>query len=194
VAGGRPARRRAGGGEGIQASRQAGARIAIAVAGILLAATVAAWLSFSVTGSLRSITLLIVVPGLIVLAASLALSRPIGIPAAILLLGLAYTIRILSEEDTLDGRAPVVAVALFLTAELSYWALELRSTVAEEAGAYLRRIGLLAASALGVLVLGIALLALVEAVQSGGVAVDALGAAAAVATLAFLALASRRSA
>jgi hypothetical protein len=184
VAGGRPARRRAGGGEGIQASRQAGARIAIAVAGVLLAATVAAWLSFSVTGSLRSITLLIVVPGLIVLAASLA----------ILSLGLAYALRILSGEDTLDGRAPVVAVALFLTAELCYWALELRSTVAEEAGAYLRRIGLLAASALGVLVLGIALLALVEAVQSGGVAVDALGAAAAVATLAFLALASRRSA
>jgi hypothetical protein len=129
-----------------------------------------------------------------VLAAGLVLRLPIGIPVAIVLLGTAYAARLLAEEDALDGRAALVAASFFAIAELSYWSLELRDVVAEEPGAHLRRIGLLALMTLGALALGVALLALVDALATGGVAVEAIGVAAAVATLALLALASRRTA
>lgn len=127
------------------------------------------------------------------LAAGLAFRRPIGIPVAIFFLGCAYALRLLAEEDTLDQRAPLVAAAFFLIAELSYWALELREAVADEAGAYLRRTGLLAGMTLGVLALGIALLALVDAIRAGGTIVEGVGMAAAVAAVALLALSSRRT-
>ncbi len=95
--------------------------------------------------------------------------------------------------DALDQRAPFVAAGLYATAELAYWSLELRNILAEEAGAYLRRVGLLARMTVGALALGIALLALVDVLQTGGVAAEAIGVLAAVATLALLAIASRRT-
>jgi hypothetical protein len=168
--------------------------VIVGLAAVAVAAAIAAWLSFSVEDTLRSATLLLVGPGLAALVAGLALRRPVGIPAAIFFLGLAYTLRLLAEEDALDQRAPFVAAALYATAELSYWSLELRNTLAEEAGAYLRRVGVLAGMTVGVLALGIALLALVDVLQAGGVAAEAVGVLAAVVTLALLALASRRPA
>lgn len=137
-------------------------------------------------------TLLLAVPALVSLAGGLALRRPAGIPVGIFLLGCAYALRLVAEEDALDQRAAVLAAALFATAELGYWSLEVQGAVAEEAGAHLRRLAHLAGMALGALALGILLLALVETVRAGGVAVEAVGVAAAVSTLALLALASRR--
>ena len=164
----------------------------VALAALGLTVGTGAWLSLAAEGALRSTTLLLVLVAGVALAAGLALRRSIGIPAAIFLLGAAYALRLLAEEDALDQRAPILAAVLFATAELSYWSLELREGVADEAGAHLRRIGLLAGISLGILALGIGLLTLVAGVGTGGVAVEALGAAAAVATLVLLALASRR--
>ena len=165
----------------------------VGLAAVALAATLGAWLAFSVEDALRSATLLLVGPGLVALAAALLLRRPVGIPVAILLLGAAYAMRLLAEEDTLDQRATLVAAALYAVAELSYWSLELRDTVVEEPGAYLRRVGLLAGMTVGALALGLALLSLVALLETGGVAAEAVGVTAAVATLALLALASRRT-
>jgi hypothetical protein len=158
-----------------------------------VATSISAWLVLAAEGTLRSATLLLVLPAVTCLAAGLALRRPPGIPVAIFFLGAAYTMRLLAEEDALDQRAPLIAAGLFALAELSYWSLELRQGVADEAGTHLRRIGLLAALALGVVALGVALLALVEGVRTGGPAVEALGVAAAVAALALLAISSRRT-
>jgi hypothetical protein len=97
------------------------------------------------------------------------------------------------EGDALDLRAPLVAAALLAVAELGYWSLELRGAVADEPGAYLRRLALLAAELAGVTTAGVVLLAIVQGVETGGTAVDLLGAAAAVGALALLALASRRT-
>jgi len=166
--------------------------VIVAIAALGLTVGTGTWLSLAAEEALRSATLLLVLAAGVALAAGLALRRPIGIPAAIFLLGAAYALRLLAEEDALDQRAPILAAALFATAELAYWSLELREGVADEAGAHLRRIGLLAGISLGTLALGIGLLALVAGIGTGGVAVEALGAAAAVATLALLALASRR--
>ncbi len=137
--------------------------------------------------------LLLVAPGLAALVGGLALRRPVTIPVAILFLGLAYTLRLLVEEDTLDQRAPLVAAGLYAVAELAYWSLELCSGLAEEAGAYLRRVGVLAGLTVGALLLGIALISLVDVLQTGGVAAEAVGVIAAVGALALLALASRRA-
>jgi hypothetical protein len=101
--------------------------------------------------------------------------------------------RLLAEEDALDQRAPLIAAALFALAELSYWSLELRQGVADEAGTQLRRIGLLSGLTLGVLALGVALLALVDGVRTGGPAVEALGVVGAVATLTLIVFAGRRA-
>jgi hypothetical protein len=128
----------------------------------------------------------------VLLAAGLALRRPVAVPVALLALGGGYGVSLGVEGGELDARAPALAAALFLLAELAYWSLELRGAVADERGAYLRRIGLLATLALGTLAVGAGLLALVDVGERGGLALEALGAFAAVAALAIVALATRR--
>jgi len=126
----------------------------------------------------------------VVLAVGLALRRPFVVPLAVLALGGGYATALGIDGGPLDGRAPVVAAALLVVAELGYWSLELRDAVADEAGAHLRRIGLLSALALGTLAVGSGLLAVVDA--GGGVRFEALGAVAAVAALAIVVVATRR--
>ena len=133
------------------------------------------------------------VVALTVLAAGLALRLPVTIPLAIALLGAEYVAILGFEADALDARAPLVAGALLAIAELAYWSLELRGPVVDEAGTYLRRIALLATLVVSVVCVGAMMLALVEVVDAGGVAVDILGAAAAIGALALLALAARRT-
>jgi len=127
------------------------------------------------------------------LAAGLALRVPLAIPVAVALLGTEYVTLLGFEGEALDARAPLVAAALLAVAELGYWSLELRGPVAEEAGTSLRRLALLAGLLLGVLALGVVLLAVVDAVSAGGPAVDLVGAVAAVGALALLAVAARRT-
>ena len=127
---------------------------------------------------------------LLLLAAGLTLRIAPALPVAVAILGSEYVALLGFEGEALDTRAPVVAAALLAVAELGYWSLELRRPVADEAGTSLRRLGLLAALLVGVLALGVVLLALVEAVSAGGPAVDLLGAAAAIGAVALLALAA----
>lgn len=130
----------------------------------------------------------------VLLGAGLALRVPVAIPVAVALLGLEYVAVLGFEGDALDARAPLVGGALLAVAELGYWSLELHGAIIDEAGTYLRRAALLAALLLGVVGLGVLLLALVEAVSAGGAAIDLLGAVAAVAALALVALAAHRTA
>ena len=127
------------------------------------------------------------------LAAGLALRVALALPIAVAILGTEYVALLGFEGEALDMRAPFVAAALLAVAELGYWSLELRRAVKEEPGTSLRRLALLATLLLGVLALGVFLLALVGGVSAGGPAVNALGAVAAVGAVALLALASRRT-
>ena len=126
----------------------------------------------------------------VLLAAGLVLRIPVAVPVAIVLLGAAYLALLGFERDTLDSHAPLLAAALLGVAELGYWSLELRGAVTDEPGAYLRRVALLAAQLAGVTTAGVVLLAIVEGVETGGVAIDVLGAVAAMGTLALLVLAA----
>ena len=130
---------------------------------------------------------------LTVLAAGLALRLPVTVPVAIAILGAEYVAILGFEADALDTRAPLVAGALLAVAELAYWSLELRGPVVDEAGTYLRRIALLATLVVSFVGVGVIMLALVEVVEAGGIAVDILGAAAAFGALGLVALAARRT-
>jgi hypothetical protein len=123
------------------------------------------------------------------LTAGLVIRRPIGIPAAIVLLAAPYVAVLGFEVDGLDTRAPLIAALLFTVAELAYWSLELRGTLADEPGTYLRRLALLAALAMGTIAGGTVVLVVAEQVAADGPAFEIAGAAAAVGAIALLALA-----
>ena len=161
---------------------------------MLVGAGTGAWfVVIAEDGYLARANVFVTVAALALLTAGLVLSVPVTVPAAIALLGAEYVAILGFESDALDTRAPLVAGALLAVAELAYWSLELRVPVVDEAGTYSRRVALLATLVLGVIGLGVVLLTLVETVAAGGVAVDILGAAAALGALALLALAARHT-
>ncbi len=157
-----------------------------AVAFVLAADAEEAWLS---AGNATAAVFAVVV-----LAAGLLLRIPASVPIAIVVVGVQYAGTLAAQGDALDARAPLYAAALFASAELGYWSLELRDAVSDEAGAYLRRLGLLSGLTLGALALGQLLLALVDVSERGGIAIEAVGVVAAVAALGIVAVASRRPA
>ena len=112
---------------------------------------------------------------------------------AVGLVGAAYAIHLAADDPSLDARAALLGAGLLLTAELAYWSLEERDRVAAEPGEPFRRLGLLLALALAALGAGIALLIVADAVRTGGLAVDLVGAAAAAAALLVVVLFARRS-
>ena len=161
---------------------------------MLVGAATGAWfVVIADDGYLARTNVLVTVSALAVLAVGLVLSLPAAIPATIVLLGAEYATILGFESDALDPRAPLVAGALLAVAELAYWSLELRGPVVDEAGTYLRRVALLATLVVGTVGVGVVLLTLVEIVAAGGVAVDLLGAVAALGAVALLALAARRT-
>ena len=81
------------------------------------------------------------------------------------------------------ARTGAVALLVLLAAELAYWSLDERERVPGEAGEGLRRAGFVALLGLGAFLVGATVLALADAIGGGGLALDFLGAAAAVAAL-----------
>jgi hypothetical protein len=172
------------GGEGIQTLR---ARPALTwgAASVALAAALAVAAAWS-----RPALLAVGGAAVFLLVVGLALGRTAAIPWAIAGLGVAYAATLGGDE--LDGRVPLYAAGLLVTAELAYWSLRLRQGARDEAGMALRRvIGLLIAAAVA-LVAGTMLVAVAHIPLRGGLAVEAVGIAAAIGALATLLLAARR--
>jgi hypothetical protein len=188
----RLARGRAGGGEVVPPARSARARVATGAAAGALAAALGGWLAVGADDRAARWACAAGAAGaLVLLAAGLTLRRPVAVPLALLSLGGGYGALLAVQGPALDGRAPVVAAGLFLVGELAYWSLELREAVADEPGAHVRRLALLATLALGALAVGAGLLAVVDAGEREGLALETLGVVAAVAALAVVALAGR---
>jgi hypothetical protein len=91
------------------------------------------------------------------------------------------------DGDRLDRGAPLVGALLLLICELGYWSHELRTTSPDELGARARHVAWLCLLGLGTLVAGVALEIAAELARVEGVAIDAVGAAAAVGAFALLA-------
>jgi hypothetical protein len=163
---------------------------------VVAAAGTGLWLAaIAEDGYLVRATLLAALGASGVLAGGLALRRPIVIPAALCVLTAPYVAALGFEIDGIDTRAPLLAGLLFVIAELAYWSLELRGTLADEPGTYLRRVALLAGMTVATIGLGTVVLAVVEGVEARGIAIDLVGAVAAVGAIALVALAAvKRSA
>lgn len=113
-------------------------------------------------------------------------------PFGVALVGAAYGASVAIDNGAVDARAPAVAAALYVAAELGHWSLE-RSPSRSERVVLLRRVTGLAAGGILTALVGTLVLVLATG-ASGGVGLEAAGVAAAVlAVAAITRLASRAS-
>jgi len=143
------------------------------------------------TGLLQSAGVRVAALALLVLVMALVLGWSPLVPVAIALAGGIYAAQLAVDDDALDTSAPVIAAALLLVAELAYWSLEERDLRPGDPGDGLRHAAFVAILAIGALLAGALLLALVDAVRAESLALDVLGAAAAAAILAAVVVAAR---
>ena len=107
------------------------------------------------------------------------------------LLGAAYGVILVLDDPPLDGRAAIVGAGLLVIGELSFLGIEARVAVTDEGGGVARRVGWVSVTALLALFLGGALLAIIDLVRTGGIAIEVAGAAAAACAIALLVVAGR---
>lgn len=147
---------------------------------------VAIWPAYAGAGE-PQVSLLLGVVGWGLLAFALALRWGAPIAPCLAFLGAAYAASLGAE---IDGRAPLYAGLLLLTAELAYWALELRLPIAAERGTHQVRAASVAATVTAGLVLATAMVALTALPPlpggSGLVAAGVIAAAGALALVVFL--------
>jgi hypothetical protein len=115
------------------------------------------------------------------LVAALVLGWPSLVPVAVALAGGIYALELAIDDVPLDVAAPAVAVGLLLAAELAYWSLDERERAVGDPGQGLRRAAFVALLGVATLVVAGVLLALVDALRARGLALDLVGAVAAVA-------------
>jgi hypothetical protein len=112
---------------------------------------------------------------------------PIGVAAA----GGLYAAELAIDDAAIDMAAPAIATGLLFAAELAYWSLDERHGVRGDPGDGLRRARFAALLGVGAFAVVAALLALADGIDARGLALDVVGAAAAVAALATIALVAR---
>jgi hypothetical protein len=142
------------------------------------------------SGSLQSAGVRVAAIALVVLIAALVLGWSFLVPGAIAVAGGLYAAQLAIDDAALDTSAPVIAAGLVLTAELAYWSVEERDRAPGDPGDGLRHGAVVAMLAIVALLVGAALLALVDAVRAESLTLDLLGAAAAAAILVGVALAA----
>ena len=177
------ARHRARGGEDIQALRESGTRLATGVGSIACLVAVAVLPFARGDDQFQGADLRIAAVAVVVLVAAVVHGWAWLIPPSITLVGGAYAAELAIDDATLDLAAPLVAVGLVLAAELAYWSLDERVRTTGDPGEGLRRAALVALGAAATLVLGAALLALVDEIRARGLALDLIGVLAAVAVV-----------
>jgi hypothetical protein len=128
---------------------------------------------------------------LVALIAGVVLGWAPLIPLAAALAGGLYAAELAIADAPLDVSAPAVAAGLLLCTELGYWSLEERTRWLGEAGDGLRRAAFVALLGVAAFVVAATLLALVDAVRARGLALDLLGALAAVTVLATVLVVAR---
>ena len=128
---------------------------------------------------------------LVALVAGVVLGWSPLVPLAAALAGGLYGVELAISEAPLDAAAAAVAAGLLLSTELAYWSGEERTRWRGEPGDGLRHATVVALLAVGALVVSVVLLALVDAVRARGLALDLLGAVAAVTVLATVLVVAR---
>jgi hypothetical protein len=129
--------------------------------------------------------------GLLVTAAALLGRWAALLPWGFVGVGAGYAVFLSLRAGTVDARAPLLAAAFFIGAELCFWSIERRSW-RSEGQVIARRLALLLSAGLATAIVG-GLLLLVTSGRGIGIGYEAAGVAAAVLTLAVIALLARRS-
>jgi len=129
--------------------------------------------------------------GLFVAALALVSRWATLLPWGFVGVGAAYALFLSLRPGTVDARAPIVGAAYFIAAELSFWSIE-RSGWRSERQVVVRRLGLLVSAGLATAIVG-GLLLLITSERRSGIGQEAAGVAAAVLTLAVIAVLARRS-
>ena len=118
------------------------------------------------------------------------LEQPWLVATSLLFLGGLYGAQLAVDDDPLDLAAAFVAAGVLVTAELAYWSLEERENVKGEPGDSSQRLAFVALLGVAAAIVATGLIALVDAVRARGLAVDVLGAIAAVTVLLAVVLAA----
>jgi hypothetical protein len=105
--------------------------------------------------------------------------------------GAGYAVFLALRPEAVDASAPLLAAAFFAAAELAFWSIE-RRPWRSETRVVVRRLALVFLASLATAIVG-GLLLLITADRRVGVGYEAAGVAAAVLTLAVIALLSSRS-
>ena len=113
------------------------------------------------------------------------------VPIAVAAAGGIYAVELALDDAPIDLAAPAIAVGLFLTAELAYWSLDESERIPGDPGDGLRRAAVVGLLGVAAFVVSSALLVLADGIRARGLALDIVGAAAAVAALAAIALLAR---
>ena len=129
--------------------------------------------------------------GLSITAVALVGRWPTLLPWGFVGVGAGYAVFLSLRAGTVDDRAPALAAAFFVAAELSYWSIERRSW-RSEGRVVVGRLGLLLLAGLATAIVG-GLLLLVASGRRVGIGYEAAGVAAAVLILAVIAALGRRS-
>lgn len=118
--------------------------------------------------------------GAVFLLVALARAEAALVAWPVACLGTAYAIALVVQGGSTDGAAPLVAVALFLCAELASWSIDEKLAIPAERAVVARRATALGGLALVALVVAALVVALASAPVGSGLAWTILGAASAV--------------
>jgi hypothetical protein len=141
----------------------------------------AIWLALVASNEAAVLVLVLGLAGAAVTAA--AVVWPVVLGPALALSGAAYAAFLAVDEPPLDARAAGVAAALVAVGELAGWSRELQAISTDEPGGAWRRPAWIAAVAIAALLVVWGLLAVVDVARVEGLAVEAVGAACALAAL-----------
>jgi hypothetical protein len=169
---------RARGGEGIQAPRPARARL---TTGVLAVATLGGVTAYTATGggTLASVGGSVAVAGTVGLAAAVLVRFAPLIPWAVGFVGIGYVIG-REHHHVVDGWAAVVGTALLLAAELAAWSIAHDRRIREERPVVLARTLALALLVAAAALVSFVLVGAAAVSTSAGLALTAVGVAAAV--------------
>ena len=144
----------------------------------------AGWLALAASSAAAAPVLLVGLGGCALTGAALA--WPVLLGAGLATLGGAYAILLVIDEPALDTRAAGVAVALVVVGELMGWSQELAGPTRDEPGGAWRRPMWIAGIAVGALGLAWMLLAVADLARLEGLAIEGVGALAALAAVLLL--------
>jgi hypothetical protein len=184
--------RSARGGGDIQAIRTARARLGLAALSVALYAGVFAY-ELARSDEAIAATVGLGAVGAFFLIWALVRASVEIVPWAIGLLAVAYCVALVVHGRHLDDAAPLVAVGLFLCAELAAWSIDERFAIPAERAVVLARALALGALAFVSLVVAALAVGLAAAPTGSGLAWTVLGAASAVAIVGAAVALARRS-